>query len=243
MAQGTNPETNTHSSSHELHVLLSRVGNLIQMSLDLAKLGVDVQQRIPIVLARHVDDAIEGIPSLVAEQVEAQVAAHIAAGSLTAMAPAQNAEHDILPKFIPGVPITPGALELMHPAGDSDECSYHVLIAAREPGIYLNVDTSNRLVHGVTNAERRSKSSRLEALAYYRVNYEAGKVKKWFDIASASPAEIAAASAAATAAAAGTTAAAATTGGSTSTSIPTAPSAYGLGKVSTLIIPFMNVRS
>ncbi|KAJ7231810.1 hypothetical protein C8J57DRAFT_1250939 [Mycena rebaudengoi] len=237
MAQSTNPESNTPSASSELHVLISRVGSLIQMSLDLAKIGVDVQQRIPIVLARHVDDAIEGIPSLVAAQVEAQVAAHIAASATAATEPGENREHDVLPDFVPGVPITPDALDLLHPAGDSDGCWWHVLLVAREPGIYLNVNTSNELVEGVPKCERRKKSSRLEALAYYRVNYYAGKVKKWVDITLATPEEVAGAAAAATAAAAGSAAA------TTSAVVSTAPSAYGFGKVSTLIFPFMNVRS
>ncbi|KAJ7214608.1 hypothetical protein C8J57DRAFT_1255720 [Mycena rebaudengoi] len=178
MAQNTDPETNTYtSSSQELHALLSQVGTLIQMSLDMAKVGVDVQQHIPSILAHHVDDAIAGIPSLVAAQVAAQVAA--AAGTAAAV------------------------------------------LVGREPGIYQSVTTSDELVKGVPSAGHRRKSSRLEALTYYRVNYDAGKVKKWFDIM---PAVMAATPAAAA-------------------SSSTAPSAYGFGKVSTMIIPFMNMRT
>ncbi|KAJ7206710.1 hypothetical protein C8J57DRAFT_1614701 [Mycena rebaudengoi] len=206
MARNTDPETNTHSSSsQELHALLSRVGTLIQMSLDMAKVAVDVQQRIPSVLAHHVDDAIAGIPSLVAAQVAAQVAAAA----------------DILPDFVEGVAITPDALDLLNPAGSGDDCYWHVVLVGREPGIYQSVTTSDELVKGVPSAGRRRKSSRLEALTYYRVNYDAGKVKKWVDI---TPAVMAATPAAAA-------------------SSSTAPSAYGFGKVSTMIIPFMNMRT
>ncbi|KAJ7265125.1 hypothetical protein C8J57DRAFT_1230159 [Mycena rebaudengoi] len=211
MAQNTDPETNTYtSSSQELHALLSRVGTLIQMSLDMAKVGVDVQQRIPSILAHHVDDAIAGIPSLVAAQVTAQVAA--AAGTAAA---------DILPDFVEGIVITPDALDLLNPAGSGDDCYWHVVLVGREPGIYQSVTTSDELVKGVPSARRRRKSSRLEALTYYRVNYDAGKVKKWVDI---TPAVMAATPAAAA-------------------SSSTAPSAYGFGKVSTMIIPFMNMRT
>ncbi|KAJ7236304.1 hypothetical protein C8J57DRAFT_1247799 [Mycena rebaudengoi] len=208
MAQNTNLESNTsNSNSQELQVLLSRVANLVQISLDMAKVAVDVQHRIPIVLAHHVDEAIAGVPSLVADQVAAQLEAAITAAVATAGTAA-----DVLPDFVEGVAITPDALDLLHPAGNGDDCYWHVVLVGREPGIYQSVTTSDELVNGVPKAGRRRKSSRIEALTYYRANYEAGKVKKWVDI---TPTPAAA------------------------TASSTDPSTYGFGRVSTLIIPFM----
>ncbi|KAJ7203730.1 hypothetical protein C8J57DRAFT_1542523 [Mycena rebaudengoi] len=74
----TDPESNTSSAnSQELQVLLSRVATLVQMSLDMAKFTL-FPDRLPIVLAHHVDEALAGIPQLVAEQVAVEVAAKTA---------------------------------------------------------------------------------------------------------------------------------------------------------------------
>ncbi|KAJ7215147.1 hypothetical protein C8J57DRAFT_1483160 [Mycena rebaudengoi] len=70
MTQRPDSETNSFSSDpHELKVLLSRVATLVQMSIDMTRIAADVQHRLPIVLAHHVDDALQGVPQMVADQV------------------------------------------------------------------------------------------------------------------------------------------------------------------------------
>ncbi|KAJ7217441.1 hypothetical protein C8J57DRAFT_1537707 [Mycena rebaudengoi] len=178
MAQNTDPESNTSSAnSQELQVLLSRVATLVQMSLDMAKVAVDVQHRLPIVLAHHVDEALAGIPQLVAEQVAVEVAAKTA----VAVAAVAGDNPSPVAEFVRGIAITPSALELLHPAGNGDDLAWHVVLVGREPGIYQSVATSDELTNGVPKYMRRRKSSHLEALSYYRINYEAQKVEKWVE--------------------------------------------------------------
>ncbi|KAJ7253588.1 hypothetical protein C8J57DRAFT_1519317 [Mycena rebaudengoi] len=161
----------TTSNSAELQVLLSRVSTLVQMSLDMAKIVVDVQHRLPLVLAHHVDEALAGVPQLVADHVAAQ-----------ASAPDPESRG-----LIRGIPITPSALELLHPPGLGDDLHWHVVLVGREPGIYLSVTSADEVVKGIRNASRRRKDSRAEALTYYRVNYEAQKVEKWVEDELATP--------------------------------------------------------
>ncbi|KAJ7248050.1 hypothetical protein C8J57DRAFT_1240582 [Mycena rebaudengoi] len=173
MTQRPDPETSSFSSNpDELQELVSRVATLVQMSLDMTRIVVDVQHRLPIVLARQVDEALQGIPQLVADRVAA-LAPSATTGSSASESPA----------FVRGVPITPADLELLHPPGVGDDASWHVVLVGREPGLFLSVTASNASANGVPNASRRKKDTRAEALTYYRINYEAQKVEKWIPIA------------------------------------------------------------
>ncbi|KAJ7212365.1 hypothetical protein C8J57DRAFT_1483662 [Mycena rebaudengoi] len=172
MTQRPDPETNSFSSNpDELQVLVSRVATLVQMSLDMTRILVDVQHHLPIVLARQVDEALQGVPQLVADRVAALVPS-ATIGSSTSEPSA----------FVRGVPISPDDLELLHPPGVGDDASWHVVLVGREPGLFLSVTASNDSVNGVSNASRRRKDTRAEALTYYRINYEAQKVEKWIPV-------------------------------------------------------------
>ncbi|KAJ7260643.1 hypothetical protein C8J57DRAFT_1471665 [Mycena rebaudengoi] len=172
MTQRPDSETNSFSSDpHELKVLLSRVATLVQMSIDMTRIAADVQHRLPIVLAHHVDDALQGVPQMVADQVAVLV-------------PSATSGTHSSDLFVRGVPITPAALEALHPPGTGDDVSWHVVLVGREPGMFQSVTASNDCVNGVPHASRRKKDTRVEALTYYRSNYEAQKVEKWMEVSS-----------------------------------------------------------
>ncbi|KAJ7202455.1 hypothetical protein C8J57DRAFT_1260272 [Mycena rebaudengoi] len=107
MTQRPDSETNSFSSDpHELKVLLSH--------------------RLPIVLAHHVDDALQGVPQMVADQVAVLV-------------PSATSGTHSSDLFVRGVPITPAALEALHPPGTGDDVSWHVVLVGREPGMFQSV--------------------------------------------------------------------------------------------------------
>ncbi|KAJ7256714.1 hypothetical protein C8J57DRAFT_1517352 [Mycena rebaudengoi] len=171
MTQRADSETTSFSSNpHELQELVSRVASLVQMSIDMTRIAADVQYRLPIVLAHHVDDALQGVPQMVADQVAALVPS------------ATSATRGSDSVFVRGVPITPVALEALHPPGTGDDVSWHVVLVGREPGMFQSVTASNDCVNGVPNASRRKKDTRIEALTYYRSNYEAQNVEKWIEV-------------------------------------------------------------
>ncbi|KAJ7242212.1 hypothetical protein C8J57DRAFT_1244095 [Mycena rebaudengoi] len=158
MTDLTPPASNTSSPDYELDVLVSRVATLVQLTLDMARIVVDVQHRLPIVVQHRVDAAVEA--------------------AVDAALQAQVADQDFGSSFIPGIPITPDALALLHPPGVGDDTPWHVVLVGREPGMYQSVGTATDLVLGVPNASRKKKADRVEALTYYRNNYNAQKVQK-----------------------------------------------------------------
>ncbi|KAJ7673509.1 hypothetical protein B0H17DRAFT_1140849 [Mycena rosella] len=80
--------------------------------------------------------------------------------------------------IVKGVPRTPDQLDAAHPPGLGDNMAYHVVTTGREPGLYASVAESDAQVLGVPS-KRLRKSTRMEALAYYRFMYNDGKVEKW----------------------------------------------------------------
>ncbi|KAJ7133263.1 hypothetical protein C8R44DRAFT_870673 [Mycena epipterygia] len=134
---------------HELDALIATVAALSQTSLAMAKHCLDIQTRLP------------GV-----------VNAAIAAG-LASLVPASG------PVWVRGVALTPDQLEAAYPEGTGDDLAYHIVTIGRDPGLYASVPESNYQVLGVPNSKRLKKSSRMEALAYYRAKYAQQEVEKW----------------------------------------------------------------
>ncbi|KAJ6608379.1 hypothetical protein B0H10DRAFT_2439074 [Mycena sp. CBHHK59/15] len=82
-------------------------------------------------------------------------------------------------EWIQGIPLTPDQLEASNPPGICDDSAWQVVCIGREPGMYISFEEANSHLTGVPNQFRQKKSSRIEALAFYRARYLAGKVEKW----------------------------------------------------------------
>ncbi|KAJ6532323.1 hypothetical protein DFH09DRAFT_1326111 [Mycena vulgaris] len=87
--------------------------------------------------------------------------------------------------WVKGIPRTPTQLEVAHPPGSGDDIPYHVVTIGKEPGLYASVTESDAQVLGVPAGKRLRKSTRLEALAYYRQKYADQQVEKWTSSVSA----------------------------------------------------------
>ncbi|KAJ7077355.1 hypothetical protein C8R44DRAFT_896325 [Mycena epipterygia] len=72
--------------------------------------------------------------------------------------------------WIRAVAISPNALEATFPAGSGE--TWYVVIRGRNPGLYRTADDANTETNGVPNQYRQKKTSRREALAFYREHFD-----------------------------------------------------------------------
>ncbi|KAJ7182793.1 hypothetical protein C8R43DRAFT_940888 [Mycena crocata] len=135
----------------EFDNLLATVAGLAQMSLAMTKHCLDLQTRLPGVVTAAV------------------------ANGMAALTP-RSASPIV---WIKGEPRTPEELEIDHPAGIADDVSYHVVYQGREPGLYLSVDDSDKMVNGVPHGKRLKQKGRIAALNYYRDRWDRQLVIKW----------------------------------------------------------------
>ncbi|KAJ6514778.1 hypothetical protein DFH09DRAFT_1328037 [Mycena vulgaris] len=153
---------------------------LSRASLDMTRLCLDVQAQIPIAFT-----AAAGVGAAAATAT-VNDASLLGTATMTDPAPAVI-ENPVEPESIDqtdwiwtrGVPLTPDQLDASFPAGVGDDLPWQVVCIGREPGLYASADTANEQLTGVPNQFRQKKSTRLEALAFYRHRYNAGKVQKW----------------------------------------------------------------
>ncbi|KAJ7077657.1 hypothetical protein B0H15DRAFT_954950 [Mycena belliarum] len=120
----------------------------------LSKLALDMTK-----LTMEIND---GIPAV----IEAQVEAAIAALSTAATA------------FVRGTARTPNQMDALFPPGVGDHQVWYVVIRGREPGLYGSSVDADTQVNGIPGQYRQKKTSRVEALSYYRHRYNAGDVDK-----------------------------------------------------------------
>ncbi|KAJ6493967.1 hypothetical protein C8R47DRAFT_1213653 [Mycena vitilis] len=73
--------------------------------------------------------------------------------------------------WIRGVPKTPADLDRAFPDGSGE--TWYVVIRGREPGLCRTSEEANALTDGVPHQFRRKKTSRREALDFYREHYAA----------------------------------------------------------------------
>ncbi|KAJ6498606.1 hypothetical protein DFH09DRAFT_1103140 [Mycena vulgaris] len=71
--------------------------------------------------------------------------------------------------WVRAAPKTPAEVERQYPEGSGE--TWYVVIRGREPGLYRTSDEANAQTNGVPNQYRHKKTSRREALAFYRENY------------------------------------------------------------------------
>ncbi|KAJ6539874.1 hypothetical protein DFH09DRAFT_1323424 [Mycena vulgaris] len=120
-------------------------------------------------LTMDIDDAI---PNVVASQVAEAVAA----------------TQPLVPQFVEGVASTPAQMDAMFPPGFGDHQPWYVVIVGREPGLYGSSVRADAEVNGVPGQFRQKKSSRIEALAFYRNRYNDNAVIKLNEVVVAAPA-------------------------------------------------------
>ncbi|KAJ7846747.1 hypothetical protein B0H14DRAFT_3454234 [Mycena olivaceomarginata] len=142
------------STPTEMEALVALVARLSTASMDVVRLAAEVQAKIPAV-----------------------VALEAAAARASATAAAAQAS----PVWVRGIPKTPAELELQYPEGSGE--TWYVVICGREPGMYHTAKEANDNCDGVPNQLKQKKTSRLEALAWYRQLYNgphgATGVQKW----------------------------------------------------------------
>ncbi|KAJ7300387.1 hypothetical protein DFH08DRAFT_979715 [Mycena albidolilacea] len=147
----TAPSTST---STELEVLVALVGRLSAASMEAMRLAVEVQARLPAVVA-------------------GERAAATAAAAAAAELPAD-------PVWVRGVPKTPAEIVAQYPEGSGE--TWYVVIRGREPGFYRTSAEADTVCNGVPNQLKEKKKSRRDAIAWYRSLYEGPDgegVQKW----------------------------------------------------------------
>ncbi|KAJ7157658.1 hypothetical protein C8R43DRAFT_949021 [Mycena crocata] len=157
-------EPNTSSSERKLEVLASLITGMTRMSLAMAQHCMEVQAQLPAALSEAVAAAAaEGVPAdaVVPSIVWIEVKAR-----------------------------TPDQVDAAHPPGTSDDLTYHVVIAGREPGIYASVVQADYQVHGVPGSQRSKQRGRKASLLYYRYMHGEKHVHKWIPETEIAPAAV-----------------------------------------------------
>ncbi|KAJ6452900.1 hypothetical protein DFH09DRAFT_1117510 [Mycena vulgaris] len=134
-----------------------------QAALEALVARVAALSKMSLALAQECLEVHTSLPTI----VDAAVAAAVAA----AIPP--------VPTWVQGIARTPDEVDAAHPPGPGDDLVYHVVTIGREPGIYTSLRDSDYQVLGVPAGKRLKKSSRVEALAYYRLRYGENLVEKW----------------------------------------------------------------
>ncbi|KAJ7694606.1 hypothetical protein B0H17DRAFT_1199136 [Mycena rosella] len=171
---------NASNPQAEMDALTAKVSELTKLSLEITKLCIEVQGVSPaIALSKKALDMTALCLDVKACIPPAFIsAAHAAAAA--AVVPAAPPLRD--PLWVQGTAITPDELEAQFGPGLGDNLPWQVVCIGREPGLYASVDDANDQLNGVPNQFRQKKSTRLEALAFYRHRYSCGKVEKWTEV-------------------------------------------------------------
>ncbi|KAJ7822657.1 hypothetical protein B0H14DRAFT_3470636 [Mycena olivaceomarginata] len=155
-----NSTTATSASRSELEALVALVARLASISVEGMRLAVEVQARLPLVVA--------------AERSDATALAEAAATAAASAAVAAD------PLWVRGVPQTPAAIEAQYPEGSGE--TWYVVIRGREPGFYRTAAEADRVCDGVPNQLKEKKKSRRDAVGLYRSLYngpDGEGVQKW----------------------------------------------------------------
>ncbi|KAJ7114168.1 hypothetical protein C8R43DRAFT_1138452 [Mycena crocata] len=179
------PATNASNPQQELDALLALVSNLTQMSLDMTRLCIEVQNVVPgIALSKRALEMTSTKsatllllwPRLPSPQLPLPLVSCSLQMLVSNLTPALDAA---LFDWVQAQALTPDQLEASYAKGVCDNVAWQVVCIGREPGMYIDPDDAKANVEGVPSGFRKKKDSRLEALAFYRARYEDGKVQKW----------------------------------------------------------------
>ncbi|KAJ7148075.1 hypothetical protein C8R43DRAFT_1129228 [Mycena crocata] len=171
-----NPVNNASTPQAEMDALLAMVSNMSQMSLNLTRLCIDVQNVVPGIALSRQSLEITSACLDVKDQIRHAFAVVAEAAAAAAAPPPPSVE------WVRRQALSPDQLEASHPHGYYDDSAYQVVTIGREPGIFISSDDASANISGVPKGFRKKKDSRVEALAFYRAQFEAGKVEKWRDV-------------------------------------------------------------
>ncbi|KAJ7861205.1 hypothetical protein B0H14DRAFT_3445535 [Mycena olivaceomarginata] len=161
------------STATELESLVALVARLSVVSMDAVRLAAEVQARLPAVVAAEVVHARAS-----ATAAAAAAAAEAAAADAAAITAATTAASVL---WVRGIPLTPAELEALYPEGSGE--TWYVVICGRAPGMYRTAAEADAVCNGVPNQIKAKKTSRREALAWYRQEYHGptgdSGVQKW----------------------------------------------------------------
>ncbi|KAJ7486285.1 hypothetical protein B0H11DRAFT_2225318 [Mycena galericulata] len=153
--------TNASNPQEELDALVQRIVELSQMSLDMTPV-------VPgIALSRQAFDMARACLDL--RTIVPEVFARVAGVPADETAPAAI---DWVEEEAP----TPDQMEQYFPPGLGDDLAWHVVCVGRETGLFQSAEEADKQIRGVPNQFRQKKDSRVEALAFYRLRYETGRV-------------------------------------------------------------------
>ncbi|KAJ7463429.1 hypothetical protein B0H11DRAFT_2240898 [Mycena galericulata] len=157
----------TASTSSEMAALVALVARLSSATLDATRLAVEVQAKLPAVVVAEV----------------AASAAATAAATSTEAAAAAAAAAAASPLLVRQAARTLTALEAAFPEGSGEV--WYVVIIGRKPGMYRTAAEADSLCNGIPNQLKAKKTSRREALAWYRERYnqqDGNGVQKWVEV-------------------------------------------------------------
>ncbi|KAK7044328.1 hypothetical protein R3P38DRAFT_3308303 [Favolaschia claudopus] len=171
----------------ELQELIALVSRLSAASTEAMRLAVET---ISLILLKQLDCPLCSAATTAAQAAAAQAAAAQATAAQAAAAPppppSPPPAHDFDeggPIFVRGVPLTPAELETAHPPGSGE--TWYVVIRGREPGMYHSAKLADAQCNGVPYQLKAKKTSRIQALDYYREHYQGpdseSGVQKWIE--------------------------------------------------------------
>ncbi|KAK6988884.1 hypothetical protein R3P38DRAFT_3228220 [Favolaschia claudopus] len=187
--------------SAELQELVALVARLSNATTEAMRLSIEVQARLPLLVARE-GAAAQSVPTTL--NPVAAASAPVSAPSLVAavvapaaaalvVSPAQahpNSTPDYDdddrtgPLFVRGIPATPAYVERHHPPGSGEV--WYVVIRGREPGLYGTALEADHQCNGIPRQFKIKKTSRVDALNLYRSEYngpDGDGVEKWNEVA------------------------------------------------------------
>ncbi|KAJ6500298.1 hypothetical protein DFH09DRAFT_1336192 [Mycena vulgaris] len=167
--------TNAPTPTPEMDALIATVAELTELSAEMTRLCIAVQRAVPtIALSRVSLDMTSRCLDLRSPP--------LSLWQLGLVPPPQAIDQsDWI--WTRGIAATPEQLEASFPPGVGHDLPWQVVCIGCEPGLYASADEANSQITGVPNQFRQKKSTRLEALAFYRHRYNAGKVQRWNPVA------------------------------------------------------------
>ncbi|KAJ7637794.1 hypothetical protein B0H17DRAFT_1197422 [Mycena rosella] len=164
------------SSSQEMNALITLVARLSAVSLEATRLAVEVQAKLPAVIASEAAAAVAVEAAATTAKATAEAVAAANAGTA-------SDDDDPDPVWVRRTPITPAALAARHPDGTGEV--WYVVTIGREPGLYRTPDEANAQCDGVPFQQKEKRKTRREALAWYASRYNAADgegVQKWVEV-------------------------------------------------------------
>ncbi|KAK6971786.1 hypothetical protein R3P38DRAFT_3241886 [Favolaschia claudopus] len=194
------PSPSSAAMSTELQELVVLVAQLSAATTDAMRLTMEVQARLPVVIAAEAAAAARsataslvpvGTPSApivlpvssAAPAAPSSLPVPSAAASPPIPSPEPAQVDHTGPLFVRGIPQTPAEVERTHPPGSGE--TWYVVIRGREPGLYGTALDADHQCNGIPRQYKIKKTTRADALLLYRSLYNGPHgegVEKWNEV-------------------------------------------------------------